>query len=238
MPQGCCPAAGQGRWGRVGLQLAQDELEQGGLTRAVGLSRLTLSPRRMVAEKSRTTTRPDLAAGPPQGRGQPPGGSRTVSCIVCGRGTRGSGESYRLKGLVRWVSSDTSLPLAAPTATSIFTLPWRCAGRRARRAGHQALMRAWARVRRASTLCESTPSCASSLSARALMTAFLRRLLGLGRLEGGKVAGIGGELAAVELHDARGHAVQEARSWVMTTCSPWELEQSSSHSMASSPGGW
>ena len=109
----------------------------------LGPSRPTLSPRKIVAEKSRTM----VLSGPAPER--------------------------EAKVLLTWVNSATSFPLAAPLATSSLTLPTasRRASRRARIFSKR-VMRPWARVRRASTpLRIHTSSCAKSLSARALMTA-------------------------------------------------------------------
>ena len=77
------------------------------------------------------------------------------------------------KVLLTCTISDTSLPLLSPLLTSMFTLP--TTSRRASRVARSScsrLMRAVARVRRASTpLRIHTSSCASSLSALAFTTA-------------------------------------------------------------------
>ncbi len=107
----------------------------------LGPIRPILSPRRMVAVKSRITVR-----CPPSAPG---------------------------KDLLMRSSSATILPLALPLATSSFTLPRvlrRCS--RWARSRSRRVIRPCARVRRASTpLRIHTSSCASSLSARALITA-------------------------------------------------------------------
>ena len=85
-------------------------------------------------------------------------------------------------------------------------------GARARRARNSSsrVMRPCARVRRASTpLRIQTSSCASSLSALALIDRLLGELLLLLRLVLAEIAGVGAQLAAVEFDDAGGDAVEE-----------------------------
>ena len=138
VPHGLSPGSGCGALAGAGLAFNSPKISFNSvvLPAPLGPSKPILSPRKMVAEKSRT--------------------------II-----------FSPNDFDTCVSSATNLPLNPPLATSILTLP--CAVRRAAcsaRSLPRRSMRAWARVRRASTpLRIQTSSCAKSLSARALITA-------------------------------------------------------------------
>ena len=147
-----------------------------------GPIRPTLSPRRIVAEKSLTISRDSLAGRPAAG-----------------------------KRIETFFSSATILPLGMPASASSRTRPSdsrraaRCARSACRRWTRPTLL-----VRRASTpFLTQTSSCASSLSARALASASADELLDLPRLVGGERARIAAQHAAVELDDARRDGVEE-----------------------------
>ena len=110
----------------------------------------------------------------------------------------------------------------APASTSSRTRP--SASRRAARCSRSAFrraMRATLRVRRASTpLRTHASSCASSLSARAKASASASSSRSFADFEGGEVAGVAAQPAAVELDDARATASRNARSCVTRTRLP------------------
>ena len=159
----------------VGRQLAEDQLEQGGLAGAVGTDQADL----VAAQDGRGEIAHDRASSP--------------------------------KALLTLVSSATILPLGRPEATSSLTLP--SASRRAAR-GAQRFSRGCGpapRVRRASTpLRIQTSSCASSLSALALITASCASCSSFCAWYCAEVAGVGEQAAAVEFDDAGGHPVEES----------------------------
>ena len=113
--------------------------------------------------------------------------------------------------LLTCVSSATSRPERSPASTASLTLPRRARrSLRSRRSDSSLRTRPSSRVRRASTpLRIQASSCAQNWSNLRLRRRLGCELARLARLVRGEVAGIRAQQAAVELDDARGHAVEE-----------------------------
>ena len=134
------------------------------------------------------------------------------------------------------VSSATIFPLDWPEATSIFTLP--CTSRRAVRLSRNAssrLMRLWLRVRRASTpLRIQISSCASNLSALALMTASCASCSSFCRRYCSKLPGYELSLPRSNSMIRVATRFRKLRSCVMVTTLPLKsINSCSSHSIES-----
>ena len=113
--------------------------------------------------------------------------------------------------LVTCESSATSRPERSPASSASFTLPSRARrSLRSRRSASSLRTRPSSRVRRASTpLRIQASSCAQNWSNLRCATASAASSLGLARFVGGEVAGIRAQEAAIELDDARGHAIEK-----------------------------
>ena len=160
-------------------QLAEDQLQQRGLAGAVRADQADL-----VAAQDRGAEVLDdhACAASPKRRPRRPGAARRRSCRWARRRRARAAPGRACRGAAR----------AASRSSAAARCGRRCACGAPRR-----------------PCASSTSSCASSLSARALASASAASCSSFSGLEGGEVARVAAQPAAVELDDARRHRVEE-----------------------------